>query len=103
MYTLLPEESPYLSIFQDYRWLLIHMQSRTTLHAHHYLLFQFRVLRTLGYIGIEWLHGATVPLYIFDHVLTTPLTHLLSAKILRDEDARTIEIANKEAIYRSTL
>ncbi len=103
MYTLLPEMSPYLSVFQDYRWLLLHMQSRTTLHAHHYLLFQFRVLRTLGYIGAEGLHGAVVPLYIFEHVLTTPLTQLLSAKVLRDTDARTIEIANKEAIYRSTL
>lgn len=103
MNTLLPEMSPYLSVFQDYRWLLIHMQSRTTLHDHHYLLFQFRVLRTLGYIGIEGLHDAVVPLYIFEHVLTTPLNNLLSAKILKDEDANTIELASREALYRSTL
>ncbi|MFZ2256181.1 MAG: hypothetical protein WAW59_00535 [Patescibacteria group bacterium] len=47
MNTLIPEMSPYMNIFKDYKGLLAHMQESTSLHTHHYLLFQFRVLRTL--------------------------------------------------------
>ena len=47
IHALAPEMAPYSSIFRDYRGLLTHMQTQTSLHEHHYLLFQFRVLRLL--------------------------------------------------------
>jgi recombinational DNA repair protein (RecF pathway) len=47
MNTLIPEMAPYASLFHDYRGLLTHMQKSESLHEHHYLLFQFRILRTL--------------------------------------------------------
>ncbi len=103
MYELLPEESPYETVFQDYRWLLIHMQSAKTLHEHHYLLFQFRFLRTLWYIGKEDLQNTPILRYIFENILKTPLNQLLRSKELNWEDAKTIEMKNKEIFYRSTI
>ena len=103
MNTLIPEMSPYMNIFKDYKGLLVHMQESTSLHTHHYLLFQFRVLRTLWYIGSESFESSPIPLYIFNNILKTPLTKLLSAKTLKDEDAKKIKLANREAVYRSIL
>lgn len=74
-----------------------------TLHEHHYLLFQFRVLRSLGYIGIDSVIQTPVGIYIFNNILTTPLAKLLTAKQLNSEDAATINRANKEALYRSLI
>jgi hypothetical protein len=103
MYTLLPEESPYQSLFHDYRWLLVHMDSCHTLHEHHYLLFQFRLLRTLWYIGKDDMSKTPVLRYIFENILTTPLSQLLWSRELHRDDAETLETKNREALYRSTL
>lgn len=103
MNTLIPEMSPHAHIFQDYKWLLEFMQRIDTLHEHHYLLFQFRMLRTLGYVWSESFSDAPIPLYIFHNVLRTPLNQLLWAKILKTNDALLIQNTNLEAIYRSIL
>ncbi len=103
MSTLIPEESPYAKIFQDYKWLLTHMESIGELQEHHYLLFQFRILRTLGYIGSENFRDMPVALYIFENILTTPLMKLLTAKELKVEDVNKIELSNREAIHKSLI
>lgn len=101
MNLLLPDESPYKKLFQDYKWLLMHMQKIGSLNDHHYLLFQFRILRTLWYIWVDRCNANAVVLYIYNNILTTPLTKLLTSRQLRQEDIDIIEIWNKEAIYRS--
>lgn len=103
MFDLIPEESPYEKIFQDYRWLLIHMQNIGNLEEHHYMLFQFRMLRILWYIGSESLRDTPVGLYIFENILTTPLTKLLTAKELKEEDVKKIEYSNREAVHKSLI
>lgn len=103
MYTLIPDMSPYGTIFQDYRWLLLHMSTRTSLEEHHYILFQFRILRTLWYIGDDTFQSSAVWRYIYENILHTPLENLLSSKKLKEGDENTIKWANREAIYRSTL
>lgn len=103
MNLLLPDESPYTRLFQDYKWLLIHMQKVGSLQEHHYLLFQFRILRTLWYIWIDGYKENPVILYIYNNILSTPLSNLLTSKQLKQEDASIIEIWNKEAIHRSLI
>lgn len=103
MNTLIPDMSPYANIFQDYKWLLIHMSNQLSLEEHHYVLFQFRILRSLWYIGNDKFQSSPIWRYIYDNVLHTPLSQLLSSKKLKEWDVDTIRWANREAIYRSTL
>jgi hypothetical protein len=79
------------------------MESIGELQEHHYLLFQFRILRTLGYIGSENFRDMPVALYIFENILTTPLMKLLTAKELKVEDVNKIELSNREAIHKSLI
>lgn len=101
MYWLIPEEVRHDSIFSDYRWLLLHMQSIGNLQEDHYLLFQFRILRALWYIWSENFRDRPIANYMFDNILKTPLTHLLKAKELKIEDKQIIEYSNQEAIYKN--
>jgi recombinational DNA repair protein (RecF pathway) len=103
MYTLIPEEYPHEKIFHDYRGLLMHMQSIGNLQEHHYLLFQFRLLRILWYIGKDNFENMPVTRYIYENIISTPLTKLLTARELTVEDARKIEHSNWEAIHKSFI
>jgi len=98
---LLPEAAPYGNIFNDYKSLLSHMQEIHTLWEHHYLLFQFRILRTLWYIWYESVERSSITGYIYKNILSTPLEKVFASKELTDMDFSIIRVANQEAVHKN--
>jgi hypothetical protein len=99
-YELLPDSVPHTAIFDDYLWLVDRLRSGDALSLFHYILFQFRILKILGYIDHSGLQGDPRMSYIHDNITTVSIRKLLETTSLRPGERELLQKMNWEALYR---
>ncbi len=90
---------PHISIFDDYKNLLMSIRLWIRLEKYHYDLYKFRILKHLWVIHISEKDISPVINYIHTNISKVPINTLISSKKIQNHDALLIERINLKALH----
>lgn len=98
IYKISREGSECLSLYEDistFIWYGINKALTTS----HYIIFQMRILKSLGSMDPEIFETDHILKYIYDNISHTPLERILSSSNIKNEHIHAIKQINYQSLY----
>ncbi len=70
-----------------------------TLTSSHYIIFQMRIIKSLGSMDPDIFETDQVLKYIYENISHTPLERILSSSNIKNEHIHTIQQINHQSLY----
>lgn len=86
------------SIFEDVSQ-FIHYWLHQTLELCHYVIFQMRIIKSLGSMNPDFLWDDKILQYIYNHISHTRLERILSSSNIKNEHVSKMQQINLHSIY----